>query len=334
MNQADDVLQQMDVIIKTSEQLERETHDKVHEAAISAYQALDDAVAGLLAIQRGTARLQRVDPGIISKLDLAAERFGYLHKVGDTNAWKLGKDASALMSFGDSTKTFAETLQQERNKLQRQLKEHNDTRGRHKEQLNALRESEESLRVRRRKAVAELEDGWNQLAYIFDSSPKKRYERMISEADQGLEKNASSQREVNSKIQGLHLLDTLIGWAMRALDVLTASVARIAQDFQAKFRRILMAQQISDRLFAGLLGISNAIHDTNFRTSRDNSLHVVVNVLRRYHELRADHGALDIPGIAERRIQRAICVKLGEGGVRKLMEPPAPVDVNDPINDM
>ncbi len=331
---AEDVLQQLDAAIKTGEQLERETHEKVRGAATSAYQALDEAVAGLLAIQRGTARLQRVDPSIISKLDVAVERFSDLHKVGNTNAWKLGKDAAALISFSDNTKTFTGTLQEERQKLKRQLKEHADGRGRHKEQLNVLKRDEGTIKSRRSKAVDESENGWNQVAFFFKPSARDNLKTIISDADDSLRKNSASQREVNNKIRVLYLLDTLIGWAMRALDVVTATVARIAQDFQAKFQRITSAQQTSDRLFEGLLGMSNAIRDTEFRTSRDNSLRVVLDVLRRYHGLRVDHASLEIPGIEERRIHRAICEGLGEAGVRRLLEPPAPVEGDDAINDM
>jgi hypothetical protein len=331
---AEDVLQQLDAGIKTGEQLERETHEKVRGAAISAYAALDDAVTHLLTIQRGTARLQRVDPAVINKLELAAERFSSLHKSGDTNAWKLGKDASALMSFGDNTKKFSSTLQEERQRLKRQLKEHAAGRDRHKEELKVHQRDEDTIKARKRKAVRSSEDGWNKVAFFFKPSEKDKLTSIISDADKDLEKNGKSQRAVNNKIRVLYLLDTLIGWAMRALDVVIATVSRIAQDFQAKSRHILTAQQSSDRLLAGLLGMSNAIRDTNFRTSRDNSLRVTLDVLSRYHELRADHPSLDIPGIEERRIHRAICNGLGEAGVRKLMEPPAPVDTDDAINDM
>ncbi|KAL2126680.1 hypothetical protein VTI74DRAFT_421 [Chaetomium olivicolor] len=333
---ADDVLQQLDAVIKTGERLEEETHEKVHQASISAYQALEDAVSGLVTIPRGTARIQRADAGIMNMVDLAVERFRYLHKVSETNAWKLGNDAAALISFADSTKAFKNTLQEERQKLKRQLRDHDEARARHKDQLKTLKTQEDVLEERRRKAVRKLEAWWNEIAFVIIPSSEKNLKAVISDAEEGIRKNKSSQRAVDNQIRGLYLLDTLIKWAMRALDVVMETVARVAQDFQAKFERITTAQQISDRLFAGLLEIANKIQDTDFRTTRDNSLRVVLAVLRLYHELRMDRRALDIPGIEERRIHRTICERLGEDGVKQLMLPPAPVvdDDDDVVNSM
>ena len=323
---SEDVLQQLDVVIKTGEQLEQESHDRIRQAAIAAYSALDEATADLLRVQRGTARLSRVDPAIITKLNLATARFVELHSVGDTNAWKLGKDSAALMSFGDSTKTFRLTLQSEHAKLTQQLTDHSAARDRHKSHLSTLKSEESTIRSRRTRAVDDSENGWNQVAFFFKPSARDNLQTIISDADAGLERNRAAQRAADNKIRVLYLLDTLIGWATRALDVVSAAVARVAQDFQAKFARVVGAQQVSDRLFAGLLGMANVVRDGEFGSSRDNSLRVVLEVLRRFHGLRADHAALEIPGIGERRIQRAICEGLGEEGVRRLMEPPEAVE--------
>jgi hypothetical protein len=325
----------LDVIIKTGEQLETETHERVRRAAVSAYQALEEAVESVLKLERGNARIQRVDPSVLTKLDVAVTRFDNLHKVSSTNAWKLGKDSAALMAFSDNTKTFQGTLQEERQKLKTQLKNNAAARGRHKDHLNTLRKSEDTYNVRLKTARRELERGVNQLLFILSPSSKKEQESIMADAKKGLLGNQGQQKVVDNKIRALYMLDTLIGWAMRALDVVQASVARVAQDFQAKFRLVTDAQQVSDRLFAGLLGLANTIRDTNFQTTRDNSLRVVLAVLGRYHELRDDHAALEIPGIEDRRIHRAIVDRMGRDGVQKLLEPPQPADDgDDAINDM
>lgn len=332
---AENVLQQLDVIIKTGEQLELETHERVRSAAVSAYRTLEEAVESVLKIERGNARIQRVDPGVLTKLEAAVASFENLHKVSSTNAWKLGKDSAALMSFGDNTKNFKGTLEEERQKLKTQLKNNAAARGRHKDHMETLKKSEDTYNIRRVTARRELEKGINQFLSIFDGSSQRNQEAIMANATKAILENQREQRGVNNKIRGLHMLDTLIGWAMRALDIVKASVARIEQDFQTKFRLVTNAQQASDKLFAGLLGIANTIRDANFRTTRDNSLRVVLVVLPRYHELRDDHAPLQIPGIEERRIHRAIVNRVGRDGVQKLLEPPQPAeDEDNSINDL
>lgn len=334
--QSENVLQQIDVILKTGEQLELETHTRVRSAAIDAYKALQEAVDTILEVKRGNARLQRTDPTAIPKVDRAIEAYDNLSKVSSSNAWKLGKDSSALMSFGDNTKTFRGTLDDEKEKLKTQLKTNDDTRKRHKEHLKKLQEQESEYLSRKRRANRELDDTLNNIGYIFAPSGRDNQRAIIRSADASLKTNRTAQGAVLNKIRGLHLLDTLIRWAARALEVVIESVARIAQDFQAKFRRITNAQQTSDRLFAGLLSIANAVQDGNIKTSRDNALRVVLGVLSKYHELRVDHDSLDIPGIEDRPIHANIVKKLGESGVRKLLLPPSPPedDGDDAINNM
>ncbi|KAK4139272.1 uncharacterized protein C8A04DRAFT_33271 [Dichotomopilus funicola] len=334
--QSEDVLQQVDVIFKTAEQLELETQTRVRNAAIDAYKALQEAVDTILEIKRGNARLQRVDPTAIPKVDRAIEAFDNLSKVSSNNAWKLGKDNSALMSFGDNTKTFRGTLDEESAKLKTQLQTNEDTRTRHKAHLKKLQEQESDYLSRKRRANRELDDVLNNIGYVFAPSGRENQRAIIRSADESLKTNRTTQRGVINKIRGLHLLDTLIRWASRALDVVIESVARIAQDFQAKFRRITDAQQTHDRLFAGLLSIANAVQDANIKTSRDNALRVVLGVLKKYHDLRVDHSSLDIPGIEDRPIQTNIVKKLGESTVRQLLLPPVPPedDGDDAINNM
>ncbi|KAK4035463.1 hypothetical protein C8A01DRAFT_48352 [Parachaetomium inaequale] len=333
--QAENVLQQLDTIIKTGEQLEKETHQRVRQAAISAYQALQEAVESALTIQRGNARIQRVDPTVSTKLDAAVASFKKLHEVSSTNAWKLGKDSAALMSFGDNTRTFKTTLSEERQRLKQQLRNNNEARQRHKQHLGRLKASHADHDARRRGAIQKLNNGLNQFAYIFSPSSRDEQKAIETDAEKNLKQNESAQKGVDNKIRALYMLDTLIGWAMRALDVVTESVARIAQDFQAKFQLITNAQEKSNKLFAGLLGLVNKINVTDFRTTRDNSLRVVLDVLGQYHELRTDHDSLEIPGIGERRIHTAIVDKLGKEGVDQLLEPPKPADDgDDTINSM
>ncbi|KAH6623345.1 hypothetical protein F5144DRAFT_583002 [Chaetomium tenue] len=327
----------MDVIIKTGEQLEKETNERVRAAAISAYRDLEAAVEAVLKIERGNARIERVDPDALAKLDVAVASFENLNKVSSTNAWKLGNDSAALMSFGDNTKTFKATLEGERQKLKTQIKNNVATRQRHKDHLNTLQKNEATYDARRREARRKIENGWNQFISIFDSSSENNQRSILADASKAVTDNQREQRAVDSKIRALYMLDTLIGWALRALDVVKASVDRVAQDFQAKFRLITDAQQVSDKLFAGLLGLANTIRDTNFRNTRDNSLRVVLAVLGRYHELRDDHSSLEIPGIEDRRIHRAIVDKVGRDGVKTLLEPPKPAtddDDDDAINRM
>ncbi|KAH6613655.1 hypothetical protein B0J18DRAFT_61832 [Chaetomium sp. MPI-SDFR-AT-0129] len=335
-SQSENILQQVDVIIKTGEQLELETHTRVRNAAIDAYKVLQEAVDTILEVKRGNARLQRVDPTIIPKVERAIEAFDNLSKVSSSNAWKLGKDSSALMSFGDNTKTFRGTLDDERAKLVTQLQTNDETRDRHKKHQKRLQDQEADYLSRRRRAHGELDDFFNNLGYAFAPSGRENQRAIIRSAEESLKTNRSAQRAVQNKIRGLYLLDTLIRWATRALDVVIESVARIAQDFQAKFRRITDAQQIHDRLFAGLLSIANAVQDANIKTSRDNALRVVLGVLKKYHDLRVDHSSLDIPGIEDRPIQTNIVKKLGESAVRQLLLPPVPPedDGDNSINDL
>jgi hypothetical protein len=321
----------MDAVIKTGELLEKETHDKVHAAAIAAYQALADAVGDLLAITESNRAIKRVAPGVLSKLDVAVARFRDLSTAGKTNAWKLGKDAAILTSFSETTRNFNITLNQEKEKLIQQLRNNSEAKARHKSHLNTLKRSEAEYEERRYNAIRELDSFW----ITFTPSVRKNQEKIKAEAEDGLHKNRISQRDFDNKIRVLYLLDTLIGWALRALDVVIQSVARIAQDFQVKYARILHAQDLSGQLEVGLLDLANKIDVTELRMTRDHSLRVVMDVLTLYHMLRIKQAALQIPGIEEHRIQKNIMEKLGEEGVKQLLQPPAPVqDGDDVVNSM
>lgn len=89
-----------------------------------------------------------------------------------------------------------------------------------------------------------------------------------------------------------------------------------AAAFDVEFNKVTNAQTIENKLWDGLLGLRNQIDQTDYRTTRDNSLRVIIKLLKMddtvflRQELYED---------TEEKINAAVKGKMGDDAVAKLI---------------
>ncbi|PNP57809.1 hypothetical protein THARTR1_01967 [Trichoderma harzianum] len=80
--QTEDLQRSLCKRLDESQHLESDCDDKLRDTGHNAYSAVENVVTELLTIERGAARIERVDKGMAVKLDLVADKFSYLCELG------------------------------------------------------------------------------------------------------------------------------------------------------------------------------------------------------------------------------------------------------------
>ncbi|KAL7909520.1 hypothetical protein GGI35DRAFT_479786 [Trichoderma velutinum] len=289
-----------------SQHLESDCDEKLRDSGHNAYSAVEDVVAELLTIERGAARIERVDKGMVVKLDQAAERFSYLCELGGRVVWDIGTKATMCMADGDNATRFVFTLESEMKALEIQRTGVRDARIEQEKSLCLFR-TLEGERWREVNHAREAASSWrNRLLGVPSRSTRGRLKRDVEEAEQRLQKNLYQQRVVCDKIEALHRLEIFHQDTWTRMGELRDKAQSAAGGFKQEFKRVTEVKEVKDKVFENLLNLRNKIQDAEFRRTRDSSLRLVVELLRTDNDSWCGQGCL---GFFEERITEAISTR-------------------------
>lgn len=269
-------------------------------------------VTELLTIEHGTARIERVDKGMVVKLDLIVEKFSCLCDLGRQVAWKLGTRATMCMADGDNTTRFVFSLESEMRALDTQCSGVRDARIEREKSLLLFQAHEgEMLRGVDHARDAASNRG-NRFLGSFSRSTRERLKRDVEEAEQRLHTNLDRQRVVSNSIEALLRLETFHQETWARMEELRNKAQSVAGGFKNEFKRVTGVQQVKNKVFENLLTLRNKMQDPEFGKTRDSSLRLVVELCRADDDSWCGHGCV---GLFEQRITGAISTKrLGAEG--------------------
>lgn len=267
-------------------------------------------VTELLTIERGTARIEKVDKGVVVKLDLVVERFSHMCELGRQAAWNFGTKATMCMADGDNATRFVFTLESDMRALETQCAGVRDARTEREKSLR-LFQALEGARWREVHHARDAASSWaNRFLGFFSRSTRERLKRDVEEAEQRLHRNLYQQRVAWDSIEALHRLEIFHQEIWASMGELRDKAQSVAGGFKHEFKRVTGVQEVKDRVFGNLLNLRNKIQDLEFRRTRDSSLRLVVELIRTDDDSWCGQGCV---GHFEERITRAISTRrLGE----------------------
>ncbi|KAI1342875.1 hypothetical protein F5Y15DRAFT_371281 [Xylariaceae sp. FL0016] len=304
--------------LSTLKSLEEENSHQVHDAAHVAYDSLVAVVGALLTVDRGDKRIARADATIVEKLDKVVANFQKLHDTSKENAWELGVGATACMTLGDTATRFVDDLEGRMRNLNAQIPGVWSIKCERDDEWKSARDAERDRRRGLDNARSSRDDGGNKFLGFFDSSVITRLDNDVRNAENRLNENLDHQRQARDKMETYYQLAVFHHNASAAIAGLRDKVKTTASDFDVEFKRVTDAQRVEDHLWSGLLDLRNKVLSSDFKSTRDNSLRVILDLLKTDDDIKLGHDCLDT---AEARIKEDICGRLGGNAVQLLTAP-------------
>ena len=150
---------------------------------------------------------------------------------------------------------------------------------------------------------------------LFSDETKSRLDRDVTNAEAHLNENLAQQKGYRDKISLYQELNTLTKDTASQIVGLQARIRTVAEEFESEYDRLLTAQHVEGNLFRGLLKLRNQIWDTNFTSTRDTSLYLIIQLLA------ADDDVFQRKAFyedTEARIKAAISAKLRSDSLERL----------------
>lgn len=264
-----------------------------------------------MTIEQGTDRIERVNKGMVVKLDLVAKKFGSLCDLGKQAAWKLGSRAAVCMANGDNATHFVFELDSDITNLKTECAGVYNARIEREKSLRLFRELEGDIR-RYVSYTRYAASRWrNIILGFFHRKTRERLMRDVEEAQQRLHGNLNQQRVACESIEALHRLESFYQVTWAHMGRLRDQAHGVAGGFKNEYKRVTEVQEAKDKVFANLLNVRNKIDDPEFRGTRDSSLRLVVELFRTDNESWCGWGCLKL---FENRITGAISAKRLEAG--------------------
>ena len=130
--------------------------------------------------------------------------------------------------------------------------------------------------------------------------------------------NWDQQWRKKEEYEALYKLASAARLAGAATISLMARIAKISNDFDKTFDDVTGSQEKAAKLWKGLLGLRAKIENTDYKSTRDNSLRIVLQLLTADDRLFSSSSfAADVEHYIKRRIEET----LGGEALSKLLEP-------------
>ncbi|KAI0206633.1 hypothetical protein F4808DRAFT_466644 [Astrocystis sublimbata] len=304
--------------INSLNSLKNDQYQKVHDAAHTAYDSLVAVVDSLLTLESGGRRIARVDKTIVDKLEQVVANFAKLSEISKQNAWELGVGATQCMVLGDGATTFVGDLDLRMVTLNSQISGIWTIKQQADNDLNFLQLEESDRRRGVDRARDGRNDGGNKFLGFFDSGVIERLDRDVRNAESRLAENQQRQNQTRDKITTYYQLTMFHKNASAAIAGIKDQVKVLAAEFDTEFKRVIDAQKAEDRLWGGLLDLRNKVLSSDFVSTRDNSLRVILELLQLDDGIDLNHDCLEA---AELKIKGKVCARLGDNAVIELTAP-------------
>ncbi|KAL9027885.1 MAG: hypothetical protein Q9180_007259 [Flavoplaca navasiana] len=222
------------------------------------------------------------------------------------------------MSEGDGADVLIRALRQHHRALhlertavifqcKRNRKEYLELKGRewsHRDHVNSARSNQEDL--------------GNAFLGFFDGDTRDRLARDVRDAEQRLDANLHQQGTKNDEYENPYKRASAAQLAVAATISLQAKITKISDDFDLTFNDVTESQEKAAEFWKGLLKLKAQIHNTDYKSTRDSSLRVILQLLTEDdHLFRAGSFAAEIESNIRSRVESI----LGNDAWAKLRAP-------------
>ncbi len=161
---------------------------------------------------------------------------------------------------------------------------------------------------------------------FFYSDTKDRLARDVQEAERMLNASRNQQRRKTEEYEALYKLASAARLAGAATISLMARITKVSNEFDTTFDDVTGSQEKAAELWKGLLGLRAKIENTDYKSTRDNSLRIVLQLLTADDRLFSRRSfAADVEHYIKRRIEDT----LGVEALSKLLEPGITTSLED-----
>lgn len=137
----------------------------------------------------------------------------------------------------------------------------------------------------------------------------------MRDAEDRLNKNQQNQRDAEDTSERLYKLAICAKNASAAYMFLRQELEHKSLEFGEEYLKVTDAQNVEINLWTGLIDLKDKVYSTDYISTRDRSLHQILNLLTLDDTVFMRSGFFES---AETRIKDAITRKLGEDAVEKL----------------
>ncbi|EME43106.1 hypothetical protein DOTSEDRAFT_72476 [Dothistroma septosporum NZE10] len=298
-------------------QKEQDDAGSVHDASHKAYASLKQVVAILLDIDNGHTRLSRQDKSILQCLDQAVEQFEALTKVAHVNFQGLGIQAGDCTEFRDRLLFIRGALDEDATQLITDATAAwREGSSRDSEHVRLVAdESSCHQRLADAQSAYDTADNWFTGAFTGAGEVDARRNRR-DEMRAALERNQEGQRRESTRKTDYYSLAAQIKIASAALVELSSQLQTTAAAALEAFTKIGTAQMAASRLWGGFIDLKNEIWSTDYHSTRDRSLHKVLDLLRADDEVFMLQDCIEK---TEREIKQDIAARLGDANLARLL---------------
>ncbi|KAK1762868.1 hypothetical protein QBC33DRAFT_599804 [Phialemonium atrogriseum] len=305
-------------IIKSREVVDRNLKES--------YDSLLEVVKALLQLDDGRTKLSRTDASVLQTLDKCIAEFEESAKFSGKQIDALGALAKGCMIKGDETSVLCKQAASWVKRLQIEK----EGVLAHRETLCEMMESCQRQIVHCYSAKArEIQMNRTVMDSILDSlhdvgladrltsqeeqsAFQREMARKIREPRKALKKHDNNRENCGKLVRFITSIQSEVQSAQPQID--TAS-----KGFYTECERMVAASKSVSRIWTGLIRVKDNICAPNFRTTRDNSLRAVLQLLKD-DDTRVE-GSYPRAREVEEEIYREIDGKLGAGAVDKLKAP-------------
>ncbi|KAF2853716.1 hypothetical protein T440DRAFT_287039 [Plenodomus tracheiphilus IPT5] len=319
---------EVDEKIREVTAVEDEDKVQIRDASHLAYDSLREVVDRLLKIENGGRQLSRQDPAICATLDEAVRQFRILSDISRENAQQLGSHAADYMALGDQAATFFDDLQSYVDSVNIDVPYIWSAMEAHKVVFQEKQGREGELRGQVESAQGSRDDIGNNFLGFFNPSVLTILDSTLQDAKDRLERNHNDQRQAREQMTEYYKFAI---WCRNAGSVvleLKGMVQHASEAFDVEYSKLTTAQLVENGLWDGLMSLRNHIDQTDYRTTRDSSLRVILKLLQMDDKIFLRQQVYED---TEDAIKVAIKKKLGEDALARLQQI-APIESNG-IND-
>ncbi|KAL8907063.1 MAG: hypothetical protein Q9171_006010 [Xanthocarpia ochracea] len=305
---------------------ETEYQEQIAASQKNAYLALQEIVDSLLKIKNGNTRLSRESSLLVTALTESVQPFSLFCDQVREHMRATGTKAGHSMSEGDGADVLIRSLRAHYRALDSERKAVTKLSNSYRDECYSLKVREASLQSRVNDARSSQEEFGNAFLGFFDSGTADRLGRDVQEAERMLTANRDQQRRKNEEYEALYKLASAARLAGAATISLMARITKISNEFDTTFDEITGSQEKAAELWKGLLGLRAKVENTDYKSTRDNSLRIVLQLLTADDRLFSRSSfAADV----EQYIKRTVEGTLGVGALSKLLEPEITTSLED-----
>ncbi|KAL8924493.1 MAG: hypothetical protein Q9172_002658 [Xanthocarpia lactea] len=310
---------------KEIETSETEYQEQIAASQKNAYFALQGIVDSLLKIKNGETRLSRENALLVTALTESTQSFSLFCDQVREHMRVTGSKAGHSMSEGDGADVLIRSLRAHYRALDSERKAVTKLSNSYRDECYNLKAREATLQSHVNDARSNQARG-NSFLALFDSGLEDRLEEGVQEAERVLIVNLYQQRRKNEDYEALYKLASAARLAGAATISLMARITKISNEFDTTFDDVTESQEKAAELWKGLLGLRAKIENTDYKSTRDNSLRIVLQLLTADDRLFSRSSfAADV----EQYIKRTVEGTLGVEALSKLLKPEITTSLED-----